>query len=149
MLLKDRAGDVKLWYFPCCWIEQSYEQIVPLTVTCDAMAPMWRHSSMWRNELYHILPANGFGGGRTCRKETFFISWDKIQMCTFPSTIENIEPFNDPSAQRASNAKNASIWWRHHIISLITNCTQAAQADYPGRMCDENWIVNPRPCFTM
>ena len=117
-------------------------------MTCDAMALMWRHSNMWRNELYHIFPAIGVGGGLCMLEGNVFHFLNKILICTSPSHIENIDPFNDPSAHMASNAKNASIWWRHHAITFIRNGTHSTQAVYPGHMCGENWIVNPRPCFT-
>ena len=48
-------------------------------------------------------------------------------------------------AQRASNAENGSIWWRHHVLGLCVLCLCWRWA-WQRNLCCRIWSWSPVPC---
>ena len=89
--------------------------IVLQTETCSRFSLHWRHNGLggvWNHQRIDCLLSRLF----RCRsKKTSKLL--VIGLCEGNPPVTGEFP-----SQRASNADNVSIWWRHHVVYLLATC---------------------------
>ena len=110
------ASSVQLWHF-LCLAQQGVKQPIELPVIWDAMALMWRQCDHYIDVIMSTIASQITS--LTVVYSIFYSGADQRNIKAprhWPFCGEFTGTGEFP-AQRASNAKNVSIWWRHHDVT--------------------------------